>query len=181
MEEIWEDIKNYEGLYQASNLGRIRSRYKYNSRSNNNANLSDKYKMIKPIQISRTNNYLKVSLVKNKKAKQIRVHKIIAETFIDNPYNKLEINHKDGNKHNNKVDNLEWCTTKENIRHAYKNNLMKHKKIKMTNPISNEIKIFNNRFEISTYLNRKVYQDLITRCCNKQRKTAYKMIWEYIS
>lgn len=181
MEEFWKDIKGYEGLYQASNLGRIRSYYKHNYRDKNGAVISQTtFKYIKPIQTSRTNQYYKVTLTKNKIQKQMRLHRVIATTFIPNPYNKKQVNHMDGNKQNNRVDNLEWCTCKENVNHAYDNNLRKHKIVKMINPKTGAIKIFYRRTQIEKYLKRKVCQDLITRCCNGIRKTAYKMNWEYI-
>ncbi len=179
MEELWKDIKGYEGLYQVSNLGNVRSRYKFNVRKNG-AVVGEQYKIIKPIPYKKED-YLRVTLCKDRKKKIKRINRLVAEAFIPNIENKPEVNHIDGNKLNNKVNNLEWCTTKENIRHAYRNNLMKHKKIRMINPITYETKIFNNRFEIPEYLNRKVCQDLITRCCNGQRVTAYKMKWEYIT
>lgn len=66
-----------------------------------------------------------VDLYKNGKRKTVRVHRLVAEAFIPNNDNKPEVNHIDGNKHNNNVDNLEWVTKKENCRHAWNNNLIK--------------------------------------------------------
>lgn len=175
--EEWKDIEDYEGLYQVSNLGRIRSKYKYNCRKQKQAIISEtEYKIIKPIN----SEYLKVTLVKNRIKKQFKIHRIVAKAFIENPKGKEQVNHIDGNKHNNKVDNLEWNTVKENINHAFNNNLAKHRKIKMIDLKTKDEKIFNRREDIESFLGKKVSQDLITRCCNKQRNTAYKMKWEYV-
>ena len=100
--EKWKDIKDYEGLYQASNLGRIKS----------------KHKILK--QILRKDGYYFVNLSKNGKIKPIKVHRIIAQTFVNNKNDYNIINHIDGNKQNNKVSNLEWCTQSHNIKEAYR-------------------------------------------------------------
>ena len=109
MEEEWRDIRSYEGLYQVSNLGNVKS---FNNR------IKNKNPMILKQTIDRKNGYLTVSLSKNGKKKIHRVHKLVASIFIDNPNNYPVINHKDGNKLNNCVDNLEWCTYKQNIIHS---------------------------------------------------------------
>ena len=109
--EIWKDIKGYENKYQVSNLGNIRSI---------NYNNTNKPKILKPYI---RNKYLSVRLSKNGKERHVKVNRIVAETFIQRP--ELEVNHKDGNKLNNSVDNLEWCTRKENVQHAIRTGLKK--------------------------------------------------------
>ena len=104
MQEIWKDIKGYEGKYQVSNSGNVRA---------TNYNNTKKVKILK--QYIR-NKYLSVRLCKNGKGKHLKVNRLVAESFIKKP--ELEVNHIDGNKYNNKVENLEWCTKKENIQHA---------------------------------------------------------------
>ena len=103
MEELWRPIPNYEGYYEASNLGRIRSVYRYK-------------RVLKPM-ISNTG-YERVDLFKNRHRKQYSVHRLVAITFIDNPDNKPFVNHRDENKINNCADNLEWVTHVENCRYG---------------------------------------------------------------
>lgn len=102
--EIWKDIPEYEGYYQASNLGRIR---RYGVKN-----------IIKPI-LTR-DGYHRISLSKKGVIKNKFVHRLVAETFINNTEDKPFINHKDGNKQNNEVDNLEWVTSNENTLHSYR-------------------------------------------------------------
>lgn len=101
MEEIWKDIKGYEGLYQISNLGRVKS-LRFNK------------EMIMKIHIPKNNWYPVIHLRKNGVSKTIKIHRIVAQTFILNPNNLPIVNHKDENKTNNCVDNLEWCSRKYN-------------------------------------------------------------------
>lgn len=105
--EIWKDIENYEGLYQVSNLGNVKS-----LKTNKNLYYS---------RSTRTKNYLKVILVKNGTRKSYYIHRLVADAFIPNFENKPIVNHKDYNPMNNKVDNLEWCTYKENNNYGTRN------------------------------------------------------------
>lgn len=113
---MWKDVVGYEGLYTVNENGEI-----YSTRSK---------KILKPFfrGIRPDNKYLVVDLHKNNKGKTISVHRIVAETFIPNPDNLPCVNHKDGNKFNNCVDNLEWVTYAENNQHAVDNGLKKYKK-----------------------------------------------------
>ena len=106
--EIWKDIKGYEGKYQVSNYGRVKS---LNYRHTGNE------KLLKPIL--QTDGYLYVSLCKP--LKRFSIHRLVAEAFIQNPDNLPEVNHKDENPTNNHVDNLEWCTNKYNINYGSRN------------------------------------------------------------
>ena len=159
--EVWKDIKGYEGLYQVSDMGRVRSK---NGVLHLNTN---------------TYGYKHITLSKGDVQKTVVVHRLVADAFIDNPHNKPQINHIDGNKENNAVVNLEWVTQGENNRHAIRASLRKVKKILLVDAEGKAIREFNNRMEINEYLGRNVYQDLITRCCNGQRKTAYGYVWRY--
>ena len=110
-EEIWKDIEGYEGIYQVSNLGRVKSLKRH---SVNNANTKDR--LLKPSLDSK--GYLHVILSKNGIQYNKTIHRLVAQTFIPNPENKPQVNHIDEDKTNNMVCNLEWMTNKENRNHG---------------------------------------------------------------
>ena len=118
MKEIWKDIPGFEGCYQASTLGRIRSLDRTITRGASARRGPYKAKLKGRIltQVTGIQGYQFVPLGKESTSR--RVHQLIAKTFIENPENKPMINHIDGNVKNNQVDNLEWCTNKENQIHA---------------------------------------------------------------
>lgn len=115
MEERFVNIRGYEGVYQISNRGNVRSV----SRLVNNRRLVGI--ILKPHKHSQ--GYFQATLSKNGKFKRFFNHRLVAIHFIPNPNNKRCVNHKDGNKKNNYVKNLEWCNYSENMQHAFKNNL----------------------------------------------------------
>lgn len=123
MEEIWKDIPGYEGIYQASTNGRIRSynkiRLGYSYKKKQWVDRLYKGKIIKP---SVMNVYLGVVLTSLGIKKTESVHRLVAKTFIENPYDKKYVNHIDFDVMNNAVSNLEWCTAWENIHHTMKHN-----------------------------------------------------------
>lgn len=179
MQEIWKDVEGYEGLYRVSNKGRIKSlNYKNTQR----------IKILK--QYESTNGYLRTCLCKNGIAKFFLIHRLVAQAFINNQHNLLEVNHIDGNKQNNNVNNLEWCTRSENNVHAIKNNLRKIKRGK-DNPNSKIIyqkdiktgKILNIFYGIGDIKRKMHLKDAATigKCCRsvKNYKTAYGYKWEY--
>lgn len=118
-EEIWKDIRGFPN-YEISNKGRVRSW------NNNRYGRGENFKFLKPGLSG--DNYFTVSLRKNNKGNTKYIHRLVAEAFIPNPDNKPEVNHKDGNKKNNILTNLEWSTYSENLNHAYNNGLNNHKK-----------------------------------------------------
>ena len=107
MVEVWKDVKGYEGLYKVSNTGKVMGKNK------------------EIVQKKNSKGYLYCQLWKNNFPKTKRIHRLVAEAFILNPENKEEVNHKDANKVNNFVENLEWVTRQENMEHAKKNKLLK--------------------------------------------------------
>jgi hypothetical protein len=121
--EIWNDIIEYEGYYQVSNFGRVKSlsrcveHKKYGS-------MTIKEKILKPLNRNK-DGYMCVILKKNGTSKAMSIHRLVAIYFIPNENNLSEVNHKDGNKKNYRVDNLEWVTPKQNINHAFKTGLNK--------------------------------------------------------
>lgn len=168
--EIWKDIPEYQGLYQVSNLGRIKNR--------NNHIIS---------QHSGSSKYLLVILYKNGIKKNYLVHRLVAKTFIENSNNLPQVNHKDENIFNNYVDNLEWCTNDYNQHYGTKyERTMKSKKKQMKKVLqydlqNNYIKTFNSIGDASKEVNGN-RQNIID--CLKNRKkyknrTAYGYKWKY--
>ena len=171
--EIFKDIVGYEGLYKVSNQGNVRSlinRYKGNG--------------ILKFGIDKCG-YSIVTLCKDKKHKTKTVHRLVALAFLDET--NTQVNHKDCNKQNNNIENLEFISAKENMRHAIKNNLMnynttkiaeqKRKKVIQINPITNEIiNVFISAHEAArlTGFNR----GNISTCC-RENKIMYKYKWKY--
>jgi len=169
-EEIWKDIEGYEGLYQISNLGRIKTI----SRQGTNTRFIKKD--------IRKDGYIQVHLTKNSKMKNFLLHRLIAQTFIPNPNNFKYINHKDGNKQNNDISNLEWCTSSQNIFHAYNAGLInRRKKVNQYDKNNNLINTFESVNEASrvTHIDRSH----IGACCRKANcyKTSGGYIWRYVN
>lgn len=126
MEEIWKDIEGYEGLYQVSNLGRIKSLGRTIERIGQKGK---SFKRTYPVKILKfgkdPKGYYRTSLALNGVNTTVKIHRIVAQAFIPNPNKLPQVNHIDGNKENNRVDNLEWCDNQENQDHAWKNGLRK--------------------------------------------------------
>jgi len=110
MEEQWKDIDGYNGDYQISNMGRVKSFKKGRE-------------FIRKPYLNKNVGYFYISLYKNNNKKSYRRCRLVAKYFVDNPQNKPDVNHKDGNKQNDYYKNLEWVTPKENMNHAVKNGL----------------------------------------------------------
>ena len=114
-EETWKSLPDYDGIYEISSHGRIKALPRKHGKKNKS--------ILKPVLVAR---YHKYNLAKEGKSVLTSVHRIVAKAFIPNPENKPQINHKDGNRLNNVIENLEWCTASENIIHAFATGLSKN-------------------------------------------------------
>lgn len=117
-QEGWRDVAGYEGLYQVSNYGRVKS---FRRRGNN------KDRILNPFRTSKKGAYRCVTLSKDGNDIRASVHRLVATAFHENPENRAEVNHKDGNPSNNHVDNLEWVTRSQNMLHAFATGLKSNK------------------------------------------------------
>lgn len=148
MNEQWKDIQGYEGLYQVSNLGRVKG---IDRISANGSHLKEKILS----QKHTTKGYLRVIFCKNNKVKYFLVHRLVAEEFILNPNNLPQVNHIDENKTNNQVDNLAWVTSKENANYGtrIKRIADKHKKVIYSMSPDGQVMEFSSQTEAAKILN----------------------------
>lgn len=138
MEEIWKDIPGFEGYYQASDLGRVKSLRRKIVDSVGHEYFVEE-RIMKAV-FNKKIGYLRVIICKNGTRKTTTVHRIVALAHLPNPENKRTVNHKDGDKLNNCISNLEWATTTENIRHAFKQGLMRgHARYGGKNPAAKRV------------------------------------------
>lgn len=107
--EIWKDVENFEGIYQVSNLGSVKR-----------INRRGKLKTLMLKAFKDKNDYCYINIKIEGRTKHRLIHRLVTKAFIPNPFNKTDTNHKDNNPLNNNVENLEWCTKKENIQYAAK-------------------------------------------------------------
>jgi len=163
MEEIWKDIPGYEGIYQCSNLGKIKSLQRLSK--NNHGNILLKEKILS--QHLTGGNYLTVGLYKNKKVKRLKIHQLVAISFLNHKINKsiYVVNHIDGNKSNNNLTNLEIITQRQNIIHGIKLRFKNNKSTgtyfdKNRNLFESRIKINNNNIFLGRFVNEKMASDI---------------------
>lgn len=178
-EEIWKDIAGYEGLYKVSNLGRVKSL---------NYRKTGKEQILTPCKTA--NEYLRVSLYKNCISKQHLIHRLIAQTFIENPENLPEVNHIDEDKTNNCVSNLEWCDRKYNNNYGTHNEkILKTKKLRNCETAARIVSQFTldgkfvNEYPSINAATRctGINQGRICYCCKniKGYNSAGGYIWKY--
>lgn len=175
--EEWRDIKGYEGKYQVSNFGFVKSLQRWD---NFNNRVQKRERILK--QNKNRKGYMKVKLYNEEGKKTLSVHRLVAIAFIENPENKEQINHIDGNKANNRLDNLEWCTNKENQIHARKCGLSdncrkKGKKIFQYDLQNNFIREWENIKTASVSLG--ICSSGISNCCKGILKSAGRYKWSY--
>lgn len=185
--EVWRPVVGYEGLYEVSSLGRVATlNYK-----------NTKTRRLLSIAIN-TNWYQYINIYKNKIRTNIRVHRLVASAFLDNPNSKICVNHINGIKIDNSIGNLEWATYSDNISHAYKTwlnkqtekNLMKnnnpakwkfgshHNTARRINQYTIDNKFIRTWWSIIEATNY-TKAGHITGCCKWDRKTAWGFIWKY--
>lgn len=187
MEEIWKPILNYELLYEISNFCRVRSLDKRVKSKHGYA--IKKGKILKQsIRLC----YYSFLLIKDHKYKTLYVHRCIAQSFIKNPDNKPQVNHKNGIKTDNRIENLEWVTCSENSLHAYASGLSRVNKtmlnrkgarfpnIKIINQLDHNGNFINSHYgSHEAFRNTGInYRNINSVCLNK-RKTAGGFIWKY--
>lgn len=175
MKEIWKDIVGYEGLYQVSNMGRVKSLGNDGAR---------KEKILKPI--TNGQGYLLVCLCKDGKTKNFRIHRLVALHFIPNPNNLPTVNHLDEDKNNNCVTNLEWCSSEYNHNYGTRNQRVSEK---MTNgklsipivqldPSSNKVlNVYPSTMEAER---NGFYHSSIAKCIKGRYKTHRGYKWQYL-
>lgn len=167
-DEIWKDIKGYEGLYQISNLGRVKSL------GNGNSNKS-KLKIMKTTLNHK--GYPMISLCKDGVSKKFSVHRLVAEAFIPNPDNLPQVNHIDEVKTNNRIDNLEWCTAEYNVKYGTRT----AKTSKPILQITLENKIINLWGSIRSVENILGFDNSnIQKCCKGKHNHSYNYQWKYL-
>lgn len=176
MQELWKDIQGFEN-YQISNFGRIKSKERIVE------NTACRY--LKPEKIIKTHvmksGYLAVVLRDEKQKKHLlKTHRLVAEAFIPNPENKPQVNHIDGNKANSRVDNLEWCTPKQNTNHAIENGLRKKysgnniQRIYQINCNTKEIKCVHETFaEAARNMGCNSVGSIYSACVSKRDYCGY--------
>lgn len=167
MNEIWKDIKGYNGLYQVSNTGFVKS-------------FQTKTPFIKKFNKNHQG-YLSVALCLDNKVKLVKIHRLVAEAFLPNPENKPQVNHKDGNKSNNHVDNLEWVTASENIKHSFANCLqtmdLRKRKVSSYTLDGKFLKTYDSIADASSDTGISIGN--ITTCCQGKFRYTKDITWRY--
>ena len=194
MKEIWRSVKDFEGLYEISNLGNVKALRRtwkvWNYQGKKYQEMGNKEKILSS-SLSKCN-YKQVMLSKEGKRYLKTIHRLVAEAFIPNLDNKPCINHIDGNKLNNCVENLEWCTYSENSIHSWNNNLEKpywEGKFGKNHSTSKQVTQYDLRGNLikkwdcisDAVRALKIDGGRITKCCQHKKycHSAGGYIWEY--
>lgn len=177
MRTTWRSVVGYEGLYEVSTDGRVRTvEHITNGRTITPTELA--------IRIYKSQRYARVRLYRGGKSKDCMVHRLVAEAFIPNPDNKPQVNHINGDRSNNRVENLEWCTASENQRHAFRAGLKDiedtithtRKKVRQIDADGNVVKIWRSMSDAARELGLHVSN--ISHCCSGRIGSTGGYSWE---
>ena len=178
MREVWKPLHGYEGLYEISSYGVVKSVRRFNPNSGKNG-------MWYPERIMKTrldgDGYVVLGLTKNGKMKMCKMHRLVLETF--DKESDLQVNHKDGNKQNNRLDNLEWVTCSENIKHAFRTGLKsengsKNPKSKLT---EKEVMQICDFFKYTTFTNKQIAEMFDIKSDETIRKIRKRLAWTHVT
>lgn len=184
MKEVWKDVPGFEGIYQVSNMGRVKTLAKLLNTWNGGRMSPEKILMPK-IQKS---GYAHIGLWRNQKCKQVRVHRLVALLFCENDSQetKTQVNHINEDKLDNRAENLEWVTPKKNTNHGscIKKRIKKRKSanhhfvVQIDKDTGDVIAVFKNERQASLFCGRDSHGE-IGKVCNGKQKTAYGYKWAY--
>ena len=179
MEEEWKDIEGYEGYYQVSNFGRVKSLDRYVKDTKRNCFNFVKGRIMSPSSADKKH-YMQVGLSKNNKVIHYLIHRLVAQAFIPNPNNLPQVNHKDENKENNRADNLEWCTAEYNTNYgtrALRQGISSGKTVYQYNKEG----VLENTYHSERYASKEigVSSTSIHACCVGKIVTVKGYIWSH--
>ena len=172
--EVWRDIVGYEGYYQVSDQGRVKSLERKNSYGR-----TVKERILKPAV--KPTGYVEVNLYAGGKQKALTVHRLVCQAFHENPDNKSDVNHINENKTDNRACNLEWCTRKENCNHGSRNERVAKALSKPVGQYTSDgelVKIWPSAIEVQRQAGFN--HGYICETANGKNKQAYGFIWEYV-